>query len=166
MEKLKEIQAWLDNSCKNDTLFISIRFKTPPKTKIALSRRCKPIFRLLFKSELGRHWYKLYSKYFFLIGLKELGKYKNLHAHFILGLKQDINIELIIYKLKKISVSLGFDIWESDIDKLSNQKSFGNDIMVKKVYSSAVYAYILKEVLIINNKITNDPFILGEDIFT
>ncbi len=166
MDKLKEIQTWLDNSCKQEVLFLSIRFKTPPKTKIGLSMRCKPIFRLLFKSEIGRHWYKLYTKYFFFIGFKELGRYKNLHAHFILGLKQNIDIELVIHKLKKISTSLGFDIWESDIDKLFSQKSFGNDIMVKKVYSSHVYTYITKEITITNNKIINDPFILGEDLFS
>lgn len=161
-----EVVNWLKQMGigSDSALFLSVRFVVPPQTKSGLCFRCKPIFCRLFKELLGRHWNKVYRRYFALIGVQEFGKYNNRHAHFILGIKYKIPVTDVIKILKHLSCKLKMDVWANEEEKKMFPKQFGADIMAKPVYSTRVDEYITKE-LLINGTRMNDNFILDSDIF-
>ena len=167
MHSKTEIQNWLKKLGGNEAYFISIRFKTAPKTKAELQKRCKPVFCRLFRKLLGRHWHKRYDKEFLLIGFKEVGMRLNMHAHFILGVRlAQFALPNIQKTLKELSTVLKMDIWYDFIDKQSHPKQYGDDIMITKIYSDGVYSYITKELKIDGTRITNDTIILDIDLIS
>lgn len=161
-----EIVEWLKlmASGSDGVLFFSVRFGTPPRTKDELCRRCKPIFCKLFRELLGRHWNKLYRRYFDLLGVQEFGRYKNRHAHFFLYFGGKWSLTDVINSLKGLSRRLKMDVWTSEEDKKMFSKQFGADIMVKPVYSDRVDEYITKELRLDGTRV-NDTFITDTDMF-
>lgn len=161
-----EVVNWLKRMAVDldGLLFLSVRFVIPPKTKNELCRRCKPIFCRLFKSLLGRHWNKVYGRYFTLVGVQEFGRYGNRHAHFILGVGGGLKVVGVQTALRGLSCKLKMDVWTSEEDKQASPKQFGADIMAKLVYSARVDEYITKELWISGTRM-NDNFILDTDMF-
>ncbi len=167
MHSKTEIQNWLKKLGGKEAYFMSIRFKTAPKTKAELQKRCKPVFCRLFRKLLGRHWHKRYDKEFLLIGFKEVGSRLNMHAHFILKASSEhITLPNIQETLKGLSTVLKMDIWYDLTDKQTASKQYGDDIMITKIYSDGVYSYITKELKIDGTRITNDTIILDIDLIS
>ena len=170
---LLRIRNWLSESAGRDAIFVSIRFKTSPKSKDELCDRCKKVFRLTFRKLLRRHWFKTYERWFFFIGFQEYGFFADtqMHAHFIIGACESIrpnpkiNINALVDAMKSLSDEFGMDVWASDEDKAQNPKRYGGDIMIKRIYSDEVFSYAIKEVWFDGYKITNDTIITSACLF-
>jgi hypothetical protein len=168
MENKTDIEKWLTATLGNVYLFVSIRFNTPPATKEALCKRCRCIFRHLFIETLGRHWHKMYSKYFSIIGFQEYGYKHNMHAHFLIGInKTDLSAPQIIESFKNISNIIKMDIWNSPEDKQSNPKLYPDDIMIKQAYSKGALTYSIKTIKVDQKlfNINSDNIILDTEMF-
>lgn len=161
----KDICNWLMFQNSGDTLFLSIHFKNPPKNKIALCIRCKPLFIGIFRKYLGRHWIKRYTRHFGVIGFQEFGKLHHRHAHFLLWSNSEIKPESIIKTVQQMSYRLKMDVWSDECDKLSAPKQYGDDIMIKPIYSNLIFQYLTKEIFVQSSSSwANDAIILDIDI--
>ena len=164
MKKKKEIINWINNLTNTDTLFLSVHFNTPPSTQAELCRRCRPIFKQLFKHLIGRHWHKVYERYFTLLGVQEFGRFGNMHAHFILVCRANFVAITVLNGLISLSPQLKIDIWQDAADKIARPKQYADDIMAEKAYSSDVIKYTTKEIKINGGRIT-DNLIVDVDMF-
>ncbi len=164
MKKKKEIINWINNLTNTDTLFLSVHFNTPPSTQAELCRRCRPIFKQLFKHLIGRHWHKVYERYFTLLGVQEFGRFGNMHAHFILVCRAKFDAITVLNGLISLSPQLKIDIWQDAADKIARPKQYADDIMAEKAYSSDVIKYTTKEIKINGGRIT-DNLIVDVDMF-
>ncbi|MDR3208722.1 MAG: hypothetical protein LBT45_02620 [Rickettsiales bacterium] len=164
-ENMKEIHEWLLKMAGDKALFISVRFGVPPETKDELCRHCGIIFARWFRVLVGRSWYRSHNRRIVIVGFQENGYARNMHAHFIVGLRQDITPERAIQTLKSLSDRLKIDVWDSEQDKEQNPKRYGNDIMVKTIYSEGAFSYSTKEMVFVGRRITNDTLILDVDLF-
>ena len=164
MKDRKEIIEWINNQINTETLFLSVHFDTPPTTKEEICARCRPIFKHLFRSLVGRHWLKAYNRYFTVIGFQEYGKYGNMHAHFLLVCRTKFNATTVLKRLITLSDIIKMDVWQSETDKATQNKRYSNDIVIKQTYSSDVINYTTKEIRIFNQRIS-DTLILDVDLF-
>lgn len=161
-----QVVQWLNELSADKGLFLSVRFSTPPDSKILLCRRCRPIFQHLFRAWLGRHWRKSYGKQFQIIGFQEFGIYKNMHAHFILVCSSEEQLPTLVHTIKNLSQRLRMDVWDGLEDKLSTCKQYGDDLMIVPLYSIGGLFYVTKELRIRGMRIENDSIILDSDLFS
>lgn len=165
MNHKKEIINWINRLTNAETLFLSIHFNTPPETQTALCHRCRPIFQMLFKRLIGRHWHKTYEQYFRVLGVQEFGQFGNMHAHFILVCRAKFDAMTVLNTLIALSHRLKKDVWTDYSDKSARPKQYADDIMAEKAYSSDVIKYTTKEIKINGDRIT-DNLITDVDLFS
>ncbi len=160
MDKKIEITEWIKSLIVQPTLFFSFHFGTPPTTTDELCKRCRCVFTNLFREILGRHWHKSYTGYFTIIGVREHGKFGNMHAHFLLICKDLYNCDLLKEALLKISPKLHMDVW---FEHAGDTKQYPNDVLVQSVYSLEVTNYTTKEIKI-NDWHMTDSLIIDTDL--
>ena len=127
--------------------------------------RCRPLFAGIFRRYLGRHWIKRYARHFSLVGFQEFGRRHNRHAHFLLC--SDLNgwAETIIETVRQLSLRINMDVWESPSEKATIPKQYGDDIMIRPIYSNLVFQYMTKEITRLPScTLINDNIILDIDI--
>ena len=165
MTQLTEICKWLEEQCGDDALAISVRFNEPPKNKGELCLRAYKIFHPLYKKLLRRQWNKQHAQHFVLIGFQEYGKFGNLHAHFVLGIKRVFTSEQVIVALKTLKNKFMLDVWENEDEKIRKPKEYGGEIMIQRIYSNGAYSYLIKELKITHDWHLRDNMILCVDLF-
>ena len=164
MHKVQEIRDWLSHQGNGTTVFISVHFSKSPPSKEVLCQRCRPIFAAAFRQLLGRHRLRSYQRHFVFIGFQEFGTRHNCHAHFLLWSRMGMTADLIIDVFKQISAHIRMDVWTSSADKGATFKQYGDDIMIKIVYSNRVFDYVLKETSRNSQDLFNNSIILDVDV--